>query len=213
MVTSVGTGLLIVNVAAPDVPPPGAGFVIVTLTVPAVATSGAGTVTWICPAVIVVGVSAGFVPKFTVAPATKFAPLMVSKNAGPPASVLAGASGDVIVGVGFVPVPLSATTCVVGLASSVIVSVAVLAFSALGVNVKLMTQFAPGFTVAPLIQVVPGPGPAVSTRLAAHVPPVIAKSATFPPESATAFAAASVTEAVPPFVSVMVRGALVVPTR
>src|SRR5207244_8771925 len=40
----VGTGLLIVNVCALEVPPPGGGFLTVTAAVPAVATFTAGTI-------------------------------------------------------------------------------------------------------------------------------------------------------------------------
>ena len=43
---SVGAGLLIVNVEAPEVPPPGVGLKTVTGAVPAVAMSAA--VTWAC---------------------------------------------------------------------------------------------------------------------------------------------------------------------
>jgi len=46
----VGAGLLIVNVTAFDVPPPGAGFTTVTAAVPAVATRAAGTMAVSCVA-------------------------------------------------------------------------------------------------------------------------------------------------------------------
>jgi len=46
----VGTALLIVNVCAFDVPPPGAGFTTVTLAVPAAATFAAGTMAVSCVA-------------------------------------------------------------------------------------------------------------------------------------------------------------------
>jgi hypothetical protein len=46
----VGTGLLMVNVTALDVPPPGAGFTTVTAAVPAVATRAAGTMAVTCVA-------------------------------------------------------------------------------------------------------------------------------------------------------------------
>jgi hypothetical protein len=47
--SSVGAGVVIVNVAGAEVPPPGAGLVTVTLAVPAVATRVAGTwaVSWV----------------------------------------------------------------------------------------------------------------------------------------------------------------------
>jgi hypothetical protein len=87
---SVGAGLLTVNVCAFDVPPP-AGFVIVTFTVPAVTISAAGIVATICVLVTDDGVIAGFVPKFTTAPATKPVPVSVNVNAAPPTVPLAGA--------------------------------------------------------------------------------------------------------------------------
>src|SRR5215472_6308295 len=62
--------------------------------------SAAGMVTTICVEVIEVGVGAGFEPKLTVAPATKFVPLIVNGNAAPPALALAGDSGGVIAGTG-----------------------------------------------------------------------------------------------------------------
>jgi hypothetical protein len=46
----VGTGLLIENVCAFDVPPPGAGFTTVTLAVPVAATLAAGTMAVSCVA-------------------------------------------------------------------------------------------------------------------------------------------------------------------
>ena len=96
--------MLTVKATAFDVPPPGAGFVTVTLGVPDFAMSAAGTVTVIVAAVIVVGVSAGLEPKFTVVPETKFVPVMVNTNDAPPAVALAGESGGVIVGTGLLTV-------------------------------------------------------------------------------------------------------------
>src|SRR5229473_779357 len=188
-----GKGLLIANVAAADAPPPGAGFVTVTLTVPPVAISAAVIAAVTCVALTNVVVFAAPL-KSTTEVDTKFVPLRVSVNSAPPAVALVGES-VVMTGAGLVPVPLSVATCVVGLASSVIVSVAVLAFSALGVNVKLMTQFAPGFTVAPLIQVVPA---------------TTAKSPAFAPPRTAAFNAAKCRTSVPPLVSVTVIAPLVV---
>src|SRR6266478_861477 len=188
-----GKGLLIANVAAADAPPPGAGFVTVTLTVPPVAISAAGIAAVTCVALTNAVVFAAPL-KFTTAPLTKPVPLRVSVNAAPPAVALVGES-VVMTGDGLVPVPLSVATCVVGLASSVIVSVAVLAFSALGVNVKLMTQLDPAFTVAPFVQVVP-----VAT----------AKSPAFAPPMTAAFDAAKCKTSVPPLVSVTVIAPLVV---
>jgi hypothetical protein len=70
--------------------------------------SVAGTVTRICVEVMEVGVSEPFVPKFTVAPVTKFVPLTVNVNAAPPAVVLVGEI-DEIVGVPAVPVIVKVT--------------------------------------------------------------------------------------------------------
>lgn len=192
-VVMVGNGLLMVKVADAEVPPPGAGFVTVTLIVPPVAISAARMAAVSCVALTNAVVFAAPL-KFTTAPLTKPVPLTVSVNAAPPAVALAGDS-DVMTGAGFVPVPLSVTTCVVLLASSVIVSVAVLAFNALGVNVKLITQFAPAFTVAPLMHV---------------VPTATAKSPAFAPPMTAAFDAARCKMSVPPLVSVTVIAPLVV---
>ena len=89
MEVSVGTGLLIVNVCAFDIPPPGVGFTTVMDAVPAVAIS---------PAVIVAvsvveetKVVARAEPlKSTVDEALKLVPLTVSMNCTPPAVVEAG---------------------------------------------------------------------------------------------------------------------------
>jgi hypothetical protein len=102
IVVIVGTGLaagLIVKVTLFEVPP---AAVTVTPGVPAAAMSLAGTVTMICVAAMDDGVSAGFVPNFTVAPATKFVPFMVNGNAAPPAVALVGEI-VVIVGAGLLP--------------------------------------------------------------------------------------------------------------
>jgi hypothetical protein len=56
---------------------------------------------------------------------------------------------------GNTPVPVRFTTCVAGLASSVNVTVAVCAPSAVGVNVSFTTQFAPAATVDAFVHVVP----------------------------------------------------------
>jgi hypothetical protein len=62
--------------------------------------SVAGTLTVICVAVCVTGVSAGFVPKLTVELAMKFVPVSVNVNVAPPAVALVGLI-DVSVGAGF----------------------------------------------------------------------------------------------------------------
>lgn len=77
-----------------EVPP---DVVTVTPCVPAVAMSLAGTVTVISVGVMADGVSAGLVPKFTVAPLTKFVPVTFNTNELPPAVVLLGEI-EVIVG-------------------------------------------------------------------------------------------------------------------
>src|SRR5207244_4123609 len=53
------------------------------------------------------------------------------------------------------PVPASDTDCGLPAASSVMVTVAVRALAAVGVNVRLRRQLAPATTVAPFVQVVP----------------------------------------------------------
>src|SRR5437899_12121222 len=55
---------------------------------------------------------------------------------------------------GVIPVPVSDTDCGLPGASSVMVTVAVRALAAVGVNVRLTRQLAPATTVAPLVQVV-----------------------------------------------------------
>src|SRR5437899_1250722 len=56
---------------------------------------------------------------------------------------------------GVTPVPVSDTDCGLPGASSVMVTVAVRALAAVGVNVRLTRQLAPATTVAPFVQVVP----------------------------------------------------------
>src|SRR6266566_4941871 len=94
----VGTELLMVNVSAPEVPPPGVGENTVTDAVPAVATSLAGIAACNCVPLTNVVVRA---PPFqrTTDPLTKFVPFTVSVNAPPPAVVLVGDS-EVTVGTG-----------------------------------------------------------------------------------------------------------------
>ncbi len=91
-----------------------------------------------------------------------------------------------------VPVPVNDTVCVLGVAESVTVSVAVLVPVALGVNVTLMVQLAP------------------TAKDRGSVPQVFvcAKFDAFEPLSAMLF---TVSEAVPELVRVTLRAALVVP--
>src|SRR3989475_309909 len=56
---------------------------------------------------------------------------------------------------GTIPVPASDTDCGLPGASTVMVTVAVRALAAVGVNVRLTRQLAPATTVAPFVQVVP----------------------------------------------------------
>jgi len=89
-----------VNVTLLEGPPPGAGFITVTPGEPAAAMAVAGIATMICVEVRDEGVRPAVVPKLTVAPLTKFVPLIVSVKPAPPAVALAGTNGAVIVGVG-----------------------------------------------------------------------------------------------------------------
>jgi hypothetical protein len=84
---NVGAGLaaaLIVNVCAPDVPPPGVGLKTVTEAVPAVAMSLAGTAAVNC--VALPGVVTNATPfHFTAEVLMKFVPVTVSVKPAPPA--------------------------------------------------------------------------------------------------------------------------------
>lgn len=87
----VGAGLLMMNVAVAEVPPPGAGLVTVTFTEPPVAISVARMAAVTC--VELTNVVAFAEPlKFTTAPATKPVPFTVSVKAAPPAVALDGDS-------------------------------------------------------------------------------------------------------------------------
>ena len=79
----VGNGLLTVNTAADDVPPPGTGVLTVTFAVPAVAISPAGIAAVSCVALTKVVVRALPFHR-TVEPFTKLLPFTVSVNAAPP---------------------------------------------------------------------------------------------------------------------------------
>jgi hypothetical protein len=81
----VGVGLLTVKVRLPDVPPPGSGLVTDTFRGPAVLIADAGTVTAIVVGPMLLGVMGPLPPKVTVAPLTKFVPVIVSWKLLPPA--------------------------------------------------------------------------------------------------------------------------------
>ena len=97
---------LIVNVWAFDVPPPGAGFTTVMDAAPAVAMSAAGTVAVSCVEetnVVVREVA----PQRTVEVETKFVPVTVKVNCGPPAVAQVGLIA-VVVGTGLLMVNVTA---------------------------------------------------------------------------------------------------------
>jgi hypothetical protein len=103
---SVGTGLLIVKVIAPDVPPPGAGSETVTEAVPASAMSPAGTAAVkLVPLTTVVTSAAPF--QLIVEPVTKLVPVAVSVKPAPPATANVGPS-DPSVGTGLLIEKLTA---------------------------------------------------------------------------------------------------------
>src|SRR5882724_458453 len=99
---SVGAGLLIVNVCALEVPPPGVGLNTVTDAVPPVAISAAVICAWSCVALTYVVVR--LLPfQRTTDVIAKFVPVAVSVNAAPPAEALVGEI-ELSVGTGFVEV-------------------------------------------------------------------------------------------------------------
>src|SRR5438105_4729345 len=125
----VGIGLRIVKVCVLEVPPPGAGVKTVTAAVPASATSVGAIAAVSCVGeTYVVARSAPF--QRTTEPATKFVPVTVSVNAGPPAIADTGFS-PVVIGTGLVvvtvggldvPPPGAAWTTVTDAAAAVAVS-------------------------------------------------------------------------------------------
>src|SRR5450432_67557 len=97
-VVAVGTGLLMLKVSGPELPPPGAGLDTVTVAVPAVAMSAAGTVA--VTLVLLTNVVVRLPPfHFTTLPCTKLVPFTVRVNDAPPAVALLGES-EVAVGTG-----------------------------------------------------------------------------------------------------------------
>ena len=85
----VGIGLLIVNVCAAEVPPPGAGVTTVTDTVPAIAMSVAGTIA-VNVVLVTNVVESGDPFQSAVEEAKKLDPLSVNVNCAPPAVVDVG---------------------------------------------------------------------------------------------------------------------------
>lgn len=102
---SVGTGLLMVNVLAADVPPPGVGLNTVTEAVPTVAMSAAVICAWSW--VLLTNVVVRFVPfQRTTDVMAKFVPVAVSVKAALPAAALVGEI-ELRVGAGFVAVTVN----------------------------------------------------------------------------------------------------------
>jgi hypothetical protein len=175
-VVTVGAGLLTVNVAAADVPPPGAGLVTVTFTVPPVAMAVAGMAAVSCVALTNVVVTAAPL-KLTAEVETKFVPFTVSVNAAPPAVALEGerlviaGSGLLTVKVAAAEVPppgagfVTVTLTVLGVAISV-ARIAAVNWVALTNVVAFAAPLK--FTVAPLTKPVP-----VTVRVKA-APPAVA---------------------------------------
>lgn len=90
VLASTGTGLLVVNVAPDETPPPGAGLNTVTVAVPPAAMSEARIAAVNCaPVTKVVERSAPF--QRTMAPETKLDPFTVSVKPAPPAKPVVGA--------------------------------------------------------------------------------------------------------------------------
>ena len=104
---SVGAGLLIVNVCALDVPPPGVGVKTVTGMVPAVAMSLAEIAAVSCVLLTNVVVRLLLFQRMTDVIA-KFVPVAVTVNAAPPAVALVGEI-EPRVGTGFVDVIMNVT--------------------------------------------------------------------------------------------------------
>ena len=94
----VGTGLLIGNAVAPEVPPPGAGLVTVMLTDPVAVISLAGT--WAVIVVPLTKLVVSAVPfHLTIELARKLVPFRFKVKVAPPTSALVGES-EVTVGIG-----------------------------------------------------------------------------------------------------------------
>ena len=144
--------------------------------------------------------SPGFVPinvtlVIVSVPVPEFVSTVVIGPLATPCRWFPNATGDGLkFTVDVTPVPVRFTTCVVGLASSVNVTVAASAPNPVGVNVTFTTQLLPAFTVPPFVHVV--------------VPPTIANAPGFVPPSATVVMCST---SVPPLASVIVCGPLVIP--
>lgn len=178
-VVTVGTGLLIVSVAAADVPPPGAGFVAVIEAVPAVAISAAVIVAVTCVPLLNV-VALGEPLKFTTEVEIKFVPLMTTENVAPPAVTVFGAK-EVIVGTGLfaaeilklmefdVPPPGAGfVTETVGVPTAATSAAEIAAVSCVALPKVVVRAVPLKFTVAPLTKFAPvivkvnAPEPAVA---------------------------------------------------
>jgi hypothetical protein len=103
---SVGVGLLMVNVCAVDVPPPGVGVNTVTEDVPTRATSDAGTVA-VSEVALPNTVTSAVPFQFTTEPLTKLVPVTVSVNVESPAVAEVGRM-DVRTGAGLLTVNVCA---------------------------------------------------------------------------------------------------------
>lgn len=104
---TVSVGFVIVNVRAPEVPPPGVGLNTLTSTVPAVAMSLAAMLARSSVLLTKVVVRSD-PPQRTTEDATKLLPVTVRVNAAPPAVALLG-ERELSVGTGLLaPVPVTA---------------------------------------------------------------------------------------------------------
>src|SRR5919108_211594 len=139
---SVGTGLLIENVCAADVPPPGVGVTTLTTALPAAAMSAAvmAAVSWV---VLTNVVARGAPFHCTVLPGTKLLPIAVSVKAAPPAAALVGDT-DVSVGAGLLPAtPVPVTVREMLLPLDVNVTSVVATAATTGVNRMVTVAIAP----------------------------------------------------------------------
>jgi hypothetical protein len=147
---AVGMGLLIVNITAPELPPPGAGLTTVTIAVPAVAMS-AGVIA-ACKLVLERKVVARALPfHSTVAEETKLDPVTVTVKAAVPATTAFGFR-EVTVGTGLstvnvnpleVPPPGAGVVTVTMAVPAVAMSAAVIAACKLVLETKVVVRELP----------------------------------------------------------------------